>query len=116
MKIAISAKNDKLDENLDQRFGRASGFIIYDTDNDSFEYMNNEQNMNASQGAGIQAAQNVVDKDVEAIITGYCGPKAYKVLAAADVKIYTSEPATIKDVIEKFKNNELQEQAPEEDM
>lgn len=110
MKIAISTQSKDLDSCLDLKFGRATGFIIYNLDNDEFEFINNEQNLNATQGAGIQAAQTVVDKGVEAIITGYCGPKAYKVLEAAQVKIYTSEKDTIKNIIEKFKNNELNEQ------
>lgn len=110
MKIAISAENENLESNLDLKFGRANGFIIYNLENDEFKYIDNEQNLNAVQGAGIQAAQTVVDEDVQAIITGYCGPKAYKVLEAAQIKIYTSEKDTIKNVIEKFKNSELNEQ------
>lgn len=110
MKIAISAEGNGLESNLDLRFGRASGFIIYDLETDEFSYIDNEQNLNAVQGAGIQAAQCIVDEDVEALITGYCGPKAYKVLEAVDVKIYTCEKDSIKNVIEKFKNNELKEQ------
>lgn len=110
MKIAISVQHDNLESDLDLKFGRAKGFIIYCTDNDEFKFIDNGQNSNAVQGAGIQAAQTVIDEDVEAIITGYCGPKAYKVLETAQVKIYTSEKDTIKNVIQKFKNNELTEQ------
>lgn len=110
MKIAISAENNSLESNLDLKFGRAKGFIIYNLDTAEFYFIDNEQNLNAVQGAGIQAAQNAVNEDVEAVITGYCGPKAYKVLEAAEIKIYTSEKNTIQNIIEKFRNNELQEQ------
>lgn len=110
MKIAISAEDNTLDAILDTRFGRAKGFIIFDLENNEFSYIDNVQNLNAAQGAGIQSAQCIVDENVEAIITGYCGPKAYKVLEAADVKIYTSEKDTIQNIINKFKNNELKEQ------
>jgi predicted Fe-Mo cluster-binding NifX family protein len=109
MKIAITSSGKDLDNEIDLRFGRAKGFVIYDLENGSYEFIDNVQNLEAAQGAGIQAAQNVVNKDVEAVITGHCGPKAFKVLSAADVKIYTMETGKIKEVIEKFKNGELLE-------
>lgn len=110
MKVALSAEANTLDANLDTRFGRAKGFIIFDLESNNFSYIDNEQNLNAVQGAGIQSAQCIVDKNVEAVITGYCGPKAYKVLEAAEVKIYTSEKDTVQNIINKFKNSELKEQ------
>ncbi len=108
MKIAITSSGQNLDSEVDLRFGRAAGFIIYDIENDSFEYADNTQNLNAMQGAGIQAAQNVVEQQVGAIITGNCGPKAFAVLSSAGVKIYIGAQGSVKEVIEKFKNNELQ--------
>jgi len=109
MKIAISSNGEDLNSNIDLRFGRAFGFIIYNLDNDTFSFADNNQNLNASQGAGIQAAQNVVNQNVEAIVTGHCGPKAFKVLSAANVKIYTGAEGTVKQTVEKFKKGELQE-------
>lgn len=109
MKIAITSSGKDLDNEIDLRFGRAKGFIIYDLENSSYEFIDNVQNLEASQGAGIQAAQNVVNKNVEAVITGHCGPKAFKVLSTSDVKIYTVETGKINEIIEKFKNGELQE-------
>lgn len=110
MKVAISAENNQLESLLDLKFGRAKGFIIYDIDNDEFDFIDNEKNFNAIQGAGIQAAQMIVDNDVDAIITGYCGPKAYAVLEVAEIKIFVGEKDTIINNIKKFKNNELKEQ------
>ena len=109
MKIAITSSGENLENEIDLRFGRAKGFIIYDLENNSFEFIDNVQNLEATQGAGIQAAQNVVNKDVDAVITGHCGPKAFKVLSTSDVKVYTVSEGKISEVIEKFKNGELQE-------
>jgi len=109
MKIAITANGKDLDSNIDLRFGRAYGFIIYDLDNGKHNFVDNVQNLEAAQGAGIQAAQTVVNQNVEALITGHCGPKAFKVLSAADIKIYVGAEGSVKDAIQKFKNNELQE-------
>lgn len=109
MKIAITSSGKDLDSQLDLRFGRAKGFIIYETNDEKFEFVDNIQNLEASQGAGIQAAQNVINKDVEAVITGHCGPKAFKLLSTSDVKIYTTSEGKISEIIEKFKKGELLE-------
>ena len=109
MKIAISSGGKDLDSNIDLRFGRAFGFIIYDLNTNEYKFTDNIQNLEASQGAGIQAAQTVVNSDVEVLITGHCGPKAFKVLSSADIKIYTAAESTLKEIIEKFKNNELEQ-------
>ena len=109
MKLAITSSGKDLDSQMDLRFGRAKGFIIYETDNDTFEFIDNVQNLEAAQGAGIQAAQNVVNKNVSAVISGHCGPKAFKVLSTSGVKIYTAEEGKISEVLEKFKKGELKE-------
>ena len=109
MKIAISANSNDIEGNIDLRFGRAKGFIIYDTETNEFNFIDNIQNLQAAQGAGIQAAQNVVNQNVEAVITGHCGPKAFRVLSTSGVKVYTIGEGKIKEVIEKFKAGELQE-------
>ena len=109
MKIAITSSGENTDANVDLRFGRAVGFIIYDLENDSYIYIDNNQNLNAMQGAGIQAAQNVVNQNVDAIITGNCGPKAFAVLSQAGIKIYIGAEGTVKETIDKYRNNELHE-------
>jgi predicted Fe-Mo cluster-binding NifX family protein len=109
MKIAISAKGKDLDSKLDARFGRAVGFIIYDIDKSSFSFLDNVQNLEAAQGAGIQAAQSIVDQGVGALIAGHCGPKAFKVLKSAGVKIYVADEGTVRMAIGKYISNELKE-------
>ena len=109
MKIAISSTGKDLDSNVDLRFGRAFGFIIYDLNANQYNFVDNVQNLEASQGAGIQAAQNVVNQDAEVLISGHCGPKAFKVLSEAGVTIYTGAEGTVKEAVERFKKGELQE-------
>ena len=109
MKIAITSSGQSLDSQVDLRFGRAKGFIIYNLEDDSFEFFDNIQNLNAAQGAGIQAAQNVINQGVEAVITGHCGPKAFNLLSSENVKIFVGAAGTVQEAVLKFKNNELQE-------
>lgn len=107
MKIAFSTGDTTLEGSLESRFGRAPGFLIYDTENQSCICIENTQNLNAAQGAGIQSAQNIAKAGVNAVITGHCGPKAFKVLSAAGIDIYTVSCKTIREALDLFQNNQL---------
>lgn len=111
MKIAITSSGDTLDSPLDARFGRAAKFIIYDTEDDTFYVVDNLQNLNAPQGAGLQAAQRLAREAVEAVITGHCGPKAFQVLKAAGIKVFYSQEKIVREAIEAFKSGKLPEGA-----
>ncbi|MCF7911855.1 MAG: NifB/NifX family molybdenum-iron cluster-binding protein [Candidatus Cloacimonetes bacterium] len=107
MKIALTTYGDSLEAKLDSSFGRAKQFMIYDLETDTFQMKDNNQNLNAVQGAGIQAAQNVAEAGAEAVITGHCGPKAFLVLTTAKIEVYNTKAVTVKEAIEKFKKGEL---------
>jgi len=109
MKIAITAQKNNSETEVDSRFGRAAYFCIVDTETNDMEFIDNEQNLNAEQGAGIQAAQIVVKTGVECILTGHCGPKAFTALKASGVKVIVSVEGKIEEVIEKFKKDEYSE-------
>lgn len=106
MKICITATGNNIDSTVDPRFGRCPFFMIYDTENDTYEFIENESR-NAMGGAGIQAAQNVLAKGAEAIITGNIGPNSFRVFEGAKIKIYTGVSGPLKEAIEKFKTNQL---------
>jgi len=89
MKIAITAHSDDNTAEIDSRFGRADYFVIYDQEKDTWETMSNTQNLEAAHGAGIQAGQNLIKTGAEVLITGHVGPKAFKVLDAGNVKMYS---------------------------
>lgn len=107
MIIALTTSGDDLTAILDKRFGRAPKFLIYNTETKEFTIKDNGQNLNAAQGAGIQAGQNVAATGADAVITGHCGPKAFVVLNAAKIAIYNCKADTIQQAIDMFNNNEL---------
>ena len=109
MKIAITCTKDNIDTDVDQRFGRAPYFLVYDTDDDSFEFIENTQNLNRPQGAGIQSAKTVVDKGVDVILTGHCGPNAFTALSKANIQIFINVSGKLKDAIQAFKDGQLEE-------
>ncbi len=109
MKIAVTSRTASMDGEVDQRFGRAVYFIIYDTESDEFRVVDNAQNLNAMQGAGIQAAETVVSEGVDAVITGHCGPKAFRTLTAAGIRIFSGASGTIKEAIDEYRKGKLNE-------
>ncbi|MBN1293453.1 MAG: NifB/NifX family molybdenum-iron cluster-binding protein [Candidatus Latescibacteria bacterium] len=111
MKIAISSQGKDLSSPADPRFGRTKFFIVVDTDTGAFTAHDNSQNLNAPQGAGIQAAKNVNDLGVQAVISGNMGPKAYAVLQSAGIDIYTGATGTVKETLEAFKTGKLNKAA-----
>lgn len=109
MKVAITARGQNLESVVDPRFGRCSWFIVADTVTDEYRAVNNEQNLNAAQGAGIQAANNASRQGIEAVITGHCGPKAFRTLSAAGIKVFSGAEGTVAETQQKFKNGVLKE-------
>ncbi len=109
MKLAFSTSGNTLDAPLDPRFGRAPSFLIYDLDRVSFEVVSNQQNLNAAQGAGIQSAQTVAASGVQALVTGHCGPKAFRVLSTAGIKVFTSNAPTVAEALAQYRAGTLNE-------
>jgi predicted Fe-Mo cluster-binding NifX family protein len=105
MKIAITSKGTNLESEVEPRFGRAPYFIIVDTETMEFEAVDNASNVNAFKGAGIQAAAVVGEKGAEAVLTGFCGPNAFKGLNAAGIKVANDVKGRVRDVVHDFKNN-----------
>ena len=108
MKVAVTSQGAELNSRVDPRFGRAEYFLVVDTETGEFSAHDNSQNLNAVQGAGIQAGRNVIDLGVEAVITGNVGPKAFATLQAGSVKVHIGATGTVTDAIEKFKAGELE--------
>ncbi len=104
MKVAITTTGNTLESAVDERFGRAANFIVVNLDDESFVVIDNSANAEASAGAGVQAAQNIVDAGAEWILTGSMGPKAFAVIEGAGVKVGTGASGTVRDVISKFKD------------
>jgi predicted Fe-Mo cluster-binding NifX family protein len=108
MKFCITSQGESFDSAVDSRFGRAPWFIFYDEKEDRWESFNNAASVDASHGAGIQAAQKVVDRKADVVLTGAVGPKAFKALDAVGVKIYHGARGTIKEALAAFKDGQLQ--------
>lgn len=107
MKVCVSSNGNSLESTMDPRFGRAAYFVIADTDTMKSEIIENIAAASGG-GAGITSGQLMVDKGVEAVITGNVGPNAMNVLKAANIEIYRGESVSVKENIEKFKKGLLE--------
>ncbi len=107
MKIAVTSKGKDLDSPVDPRFGRAVYILIVSTDDETVEVLDNSENVNAFKGAGIQAAATVADKGADVLLTGFCGPNAFKTLDAAGVKVANDASGTVREALEAFNKGEM---------
>ncbi len=108
MKIVVSSQGTSLESAVDPRFGRAKYFLLVDTETMAAKAHDNAQNLNAPQGAGIQAAQAVHNLGAAAVITGHVGPKAFATLQAAGIQIYLGASGTVRGAVEQFQAGQLQ--------
>lgn len=106
MKIAIPADEQKMEGNVCISFGRTPYFLIFDTEAGTGTFMVNEAAQSQG-GAGIQAAQAVVDSGAQVLLTPRCGENAAKVLNGANVRIHRSIEGSLTENIEAFKAGQL---------
>lgn len=107
MKIIVTATSPNLDSEVDPRFGRGAYFIRIDVETLEWEAMANPA-VNASGGAGTQAAQFVAAQKAQVVISGDFGPNAYEALQVAGIEMVLFGPVrTVREAVEQFKAGTL---------
>ena len=107
MKIAITSQGKDLESEIDPRFGRAAYILIVDSEKNGVDVIDNSENINTFKGAGIQAAALLSKIGAEVLMTGYCGPNAFKTLQAAGIKVVSDVAGKVKDALDAFAEGEL---------
>ncbi len=107
MKIAVTSTGTGLDSRVDPRFGRAAYIIIVDSDTLEFEALDNTENANSLKGAGIHAATLISDNGAQVLLTGHCGPNAFKTVNAAGIKVVNDIEGTVIDAVKVFNNGDF---------
>ncbi len=102
MRIAITATGPDLEANVEPRFGRCPYFLVVETDDLSFEAIENP-NLAMGGGAGIQSAQLMAEKGVKHVLTANCGPNANQTLNAASIAVSVGCSGAVREAIEQFK-------------
>lgn len=111
MKITVSASDKGPDAPFEPHFGRCAYFVIYDGDAGSYVSVPNPGST-AGGGAGIRAAQTVVEQGVGIVISGSIGPKAFQVLDRAGIKCYGAAGTSVRNCIAAYTKGSLRELNP----
>lgn len=108
MILLISAQEPKLDGPLDNRFGRCHWLIKYDTGTKLWQAF---ENPGASQsgGAGVAAAQFVVDQKADVVISGDFGPNAANAFRAAkiEMRLFSGNLTNVQEAVDHFTAGKL---------
>ncbi|SDO73971.1 NifB/NifX family molybdenum-iron cluster-binding protein [Desulforhopalus singaporensis] len=108
MKVAVTSTGTELSSPIDPRFGRAAHILVVDTETMSCELLDNSANIRAFKGAGIQAATMIADAGVQVLLTGYCGPNAFRTLEAAGIKVVSDIQGTVEQAVQEFLQGKVQ--------
>ncbi len=104
MNVAVTARGKTLADQVDPRFGRAPWIVLVDTESMAvLRALDNSDNVNAFKGAGIQAATMIADAGAEVLLTGFCGPNAFRTLEAAGIKVVNDTTGTVEEAVLAFK-------------
>ncbi|MFW9923534.1 MAG: NifB/NifX family molybdenum-iron cluster-binding protein [Candidatus Thorarchaeota archaeon] len=106
MIVAISTNGQNLDGNVDSRFGRCGNFLLYDVTNSSIKVIENAGQYEGH-GAGVTAAQKLVDAGVNVVISGNIGPNAFDILRSANISMY-AYIGTIRAALDLLRENRLE--------
>ena len=105
--VAITSTGRELDSQVDPRFGRCTYFAIIDSSGTLRAVMNTAKDF--GNGAGIEAAKQIIDANADVVITGSIGPNAFRVLSAAGVRVFVGGCGTVRDSLERYRSGALSE-------
>lgn len=107
LKIAVTSIDGTMEGMVDERFGRCRKLVLYDPQSNTVEILDNQANTGVARGAGIQTAQNVLNAGAHAVISGDFGPKAFQVLRAAGIEVYSTMNMTVREALSRFEEGKL---------
>ncbi|MBN1260410.1 MAG: helix-turn-helix transcriptional regulator [Anaerolineae bacterium] len=107
MRIVIPASGVDLDAPTSPVFGRCTSFVFVDPETLDYEALSNPA-LSAPGGAGVQAAQTVLQHGAQAVIAPSLGPNAFRVVQAAGVPVYRLQGATVRETAAAYQAGELE--------
>ncbi len=107
MKVAIPSRGDGLSASVERQFGRCSSFLFVDTETMKWKVVPNKASDQPG-GAGIAAAQQLIDEGAEVVLAGEVGLNAYDVLSNAKIRVYGEVTGTVEDALEMLESGDLE--------
>lgn len=107
MKLFLTANGENLKNHIDESFGRSDFFLLYDTEDDSYEFIDNTHKDEQS-AVGVSVAKEAINLGANAVISLNPGPRAFNLLKDAGIEVYhINSGANLSDVIDSFIHNKL---------
>ncbi len=101
MKIIISSKSKEKEDLMDSRFGRCPYFYIYNSETKKGKMIENEA-ANTGGGAGIKAANFIIEEKPDILITGNLGPNAENVLRESNIEVILMKTKPILEILKDY--------------
>ncbi|SDZ83395.1 Predicted Fe-Mo cluster-binding protein, NifX family [Desulfuromusa kysingii] len=114
MIIAVTAKEASLQSEVDPRFGRAAYFLIANSATGEVYAHDNTEGIEADNGAGTGASQQLAEFKVDVLYTGHVGPKAAEVLDKAKIAYHENTTGTVEEVLSRIPQESQPQEAPKE--
>lgn len=109
MIIAIPSKGMTKTDAVDDRFGRATYYVIYNSETKEFSAIENSAKEEVS-GAGGQAVRLLDKEGVKVALVPEVGPKALDAFRAFDIKAFTYDKGcSVSTAIEQYEAGNLKE-------
>ncbi|MGI5876803.1 MAG: NifB/NifX family molybdenum-iron cluster-binding protein [Dethiobacteria bacterium] len=105
MKIAISSRGKEMDSLLDSRFGRCEYYAVYDTEGNKWSFLQNPGVLEGS-GAGVRAAQFIIEEGIDVLLTGNLGPNATNILNSAGIKSYALPEVPLEEALKLYQQEQ----------
>ncbi len=105
MRIAFPTKGKTINDDMEDVFGRAEGFLIFDTETKKVEVIDNSKNIVHEHGVGIKSAELILSYKVDLVVSKNFGPKAKDVFDASSVKTFVTQKKTISEALTEYLNN-----------
>ncbi len=108
VRIIVPINQKREDSEINPSLGRSPYYLLYDTATEETELIDNTSKDSPS-GAGVAAAQIMIDAGAEVLLTPRCGDRAHAALKGADVEIMLTQPGTARENIEAYLAGRLSE-------
>ena len=109
MKIAFTTSGKSLDAPMDSRFARAPWVLVYDLETLTFNLLENEANRKSDESAGVKTAKMIVQSGAGVVVTGHCGPSAFRILTIAGVRVSRTSAITVAKALDLYSSGSLAE-------
>jgi len=107
MRVAITTRGPGAEFGVDESFGRAYWFLILDETREEWESIDNSEIRNSMNNAGMLAAKALAGYEVDVLITGETGPKAFRALKALGIEVFHNATGTAMEALQAWRAGDL---------